>query len=216
MTQVTKPRLLCAALADEGVSGLLGVLKISDEEAYNHSIEVATLTALVFEEMEKDNSSEFTAEVKVETVKGALLADIGKAFLPFGIQHSQSKLDPYLSEVVKMHPVLGYVAARNGMFSKVVKDVILYHHVCADGTGYPANLETGEKMDETNTPAYVWVVAYADRFDAMTGERKFKNSLSYKQAWNELNEARREGVLPYKYAKYFHSVVKSLDIFGES
>ncbi len=215
MTDFVQSPLLSAALSDEGVFSLLEILKISDEEAYEHSVQVANLTALVLEEMNKESTPEFSAEAEIEIVKGALLADIGKAFLPFGIQHSGVKLDSYLLEVVKMHSVLGYIAIRNGIFSEIVKNIVLYHHACANGSGYPHNIETREPVTEGNAPTYIWVVAYADRFEAMTGERKFKSSLSYAQAWDELNRSRREGILPYKYAKYFHTVIKKLDIFGE-
>ncbi len=209
------PKLLATALSDVGVTSLLQILRVSDEEAYNHSLEVGRLTALVLEEIDKENPPLFCAELEIEIVKGALLSDIGKAFLPFGIQHSALKLDEYLLEVVKIHPILGYIVLKDGHFSKTVKDIVLYHHANADGTGYPLNLETGQPMTEKELPAYVWIVSYADRFDAMTGERKFKSSLSYTAAWDELNNLRRNKKLPYKYAKYFHNVIKSLDIFEE-
>ena len=209
------PKTMSLALSDSGVISLLEVLKLSDEEAYIHSLEVGKIVALVLEEMGKKDSPEFCAEMAVEIVKGALLSDIGKAFLPFGIQHSSIGLDACLLEVVKMHPILGHIAVRDGSFSEVVKNIVLYHHVSADGSGYPRNMTTGEPMTDKNTPSYVWIVGYADRFDAMTGERKFKSSLSYKQAWDELNLLRQKKVLPYRYAKYFHKVIKKLDIFNE-
>ena len=207
------PPLLVSALSNDGVGNLLEVLKVNDEEAYLHSKEVGRLVAMCLEEMNALGDSEYCAEEEIEIVKGGLLSDIGKAFLPLGIQHSKIRLDDYLTQVVKMHPTLGYIVVRDGMHSKIVKDIVLMHHANADGSGYPFNVETKEPFTEKNVPGYVWIVGYADRFDAMTGTRKFKNSLSYHEAWEEINRMRREGILPYRYAKYYHNVIKSLDIF---
>ena len=63
-------------------------------------------------------------------------------------------------------------------------------------------------------PSYVWIVSYADRFNAMTGARRFKNSMTYKEAWDELNDLRINGKLPYKYASYYHKAIHKLDIFN--
>lgn len=204
---------MSAALADPGVNSLLNILKLQDEDAFTHSKEVALLTSLCLEEMVKKGECEWYNEQMTEIVKGALLHDIGKIFLPFGIQNSEKKLDNYMAEIMKTHPLLGYLSVRENKYSKIVEDIILLHHSNANGTGYPVNLETGDVYTEENVPNYVWIVCYADRFDAMTSPRKFKASKSYSEAWDELNQMRINKTLPYKYAKYFHSVIKKLDMF---
>lgn len=204
---------LSAAKADTGVNALLNMLRLQDEDAYSHSDQVAYLTSLCLEEMVKKNECEWYGEQLTEIVKGALLHDVGKIFLPFGIQNSEKKLDIYMSEIMKSHPLLGYLSVRDNGYSDIIKNIILLHHENADGSGYPLNLETREKYTEENVPGYVWIVSYADRFDAMTSPRKFKPSKNYNEGWDELNNLRVNGVLPYKYAKYFHSVVKNLNMF---
>ena len=104
-------RLLQAALKDGRVSSYLNILKLSDNEAYEHSIDVATLTALCIDEMITVLECEYTEEECIEIVKGALLHDIGKAFLPFGIQHSSQKMDSYSREVIKSHSLLGFISS---------------------------------------------------------------------------------------------------------
>lgn len=202
-----------AALEDYGVKSLLNMLKLQDEDAYNHSIEVAYLTSLCLEEMVNKNECEWYGTQMEDIVKGALLHDIGKVFLPFGIQNSEKKLDSYMAEIMKTHTLLGYLSIRENGYSKIIEDIILLHHANADGTGYPINLEDKKVYTEENVPNYVWIVSYADRFDAMTSARKFKSSKSYSEAWDELNKMRVNNILPYKYAKYFHSVIKKLNVF---
>jgi putative nucleotidyltransferase with HDIG domain len=211
MNQV--PPWFSTALSDSGVNSLLNILKLQDEEAYLHSRQVALLTSLCLDEMVKKEECEWYGEQLVEIVKGALLHDIGKTFLPFGIQHSGKKLDNYMKEIMKIHPLLGYLSVRENGYSDIVKNIILLHHENANGTGYPINLEDNSLYTEENTPGYVWIVSYADRFDAMTSVRNFKPSMSYDEAWDELNGLRVKNVLPYKYAKYFHSVIKNLNMF---
>lgn len=204
---------MSAALSDAGVNSLLNILKLQDEDAYNHSIEVAYLTSLCLEEMVKKKECEWYGEQMTEIVKGALLHDIGKIFLPFGIQNSEKKIDNYMAEIMKMHSILGYLSVRENGYSKIIEDIVLLHHANANGTGYPINLEDKKVYTEENVPDYVWIVSYADRFDAMTSTRKFKSSKSYNEAWDELNKMRIDNILPYKYAKYFHSVIKKLNVF---
>lgn len=204
---------MSAALSDTGVNSLLNILKLQDEDAYNHSIEVSYLTSLCLEEMVKKKECEWDEEQITEIVQGALLHDIGKIFLPFGIQNSEKKIDNYMTEIMKMHSILGYLSVRENGYSKIIEDIVLLHHANANGTGYPINLEDKNVYTEENVPDYVWIVSYADRFDAMTSTRKFKSSKSYNEAWDELNKMRVDNILPYKYAKYFHSVIKKLNVF---
>lgn len=202
------------ALTDSAVSAHLSILKLSDEEAYNHSLSVAELTAMCLEEMIKLDECEYTNEECLEIVKGALLHDIGKSFLPFGLQHSSEKLTPEMHEVIKMHPLLGFIALEGSNVSDIVKNIVLLHHENLLGTGYPINTKTGQNYLEEEIPSYVWIVSYADRFTAMTGSRKFKRSLSYGEAFDEINKLRIEGIIPYKYATYFHEVIVRINIFN--
>jgi HD-GYP domain-containing protein (c-di-GMP phosphodiesterase class II) len=65
-------------------------------------------------------------------------------------------------------------------FLKQLTPVILHHHECYDGSGYPANL-SGDQI-----PLLARILAVADAFDAMTTKRAYRKRLSYAQACNEL------------------------------
>lgn len=197
-------------MEDRSIVAFLEILKLNDEDAYRHSLDVANLVALCLEKM----SEIYSEEDCVEITKGALIHDIGKAFLPFGIQHASFKLDTYTKEIMNTHPLLGYIAIKDANMSDIVKNIVLLHHETADKQGYPVNLETQRPYEIEEIPEYVWIVAYADKFNAMTKNRKFQVSKSYSEAWDELNNMRISGILPYKYAGYFHNVIQELDLFG--
>ncbi len=229
--ELNKPladRLLEEAASDKTIAMLRGTLKQNDEEAYEHCTAMAQIVAQCISLSEKDileqsDNSDYNHTKQVETVKGALIADIGKAYLPFGLQHMHNKLEAEEKEIIKMHPLTGKVAIKSGGFSKIVNDIVLMHHANADGTGYPVvegkiyvdaetyrnKLETKrEDADEIDNlhvvPDYVWIVAYADRFDAMTSKRAFKfMQKSYTEAWANILEDIQNNKLPYKYKRIF-------------
>lgn len=199
-------------LKKESISTLLGILRISDEEAYNHATSVAEIVQEYLCIAEDVGELEWTEEECDEIICGALLHDIGKAFLPFGLQYSSSTLNDDEMEVIKTHPILGVVAVKNCGFGEIIHNIILMHHANANGTGYPSvNLCI---FDEDNVPSYVWLVSYADRFDAMTNNRNFKRTKTYPEAWKEILEMSRVEILPYKYARIFGELVKKRSILS--
>ena len=167
------------------VKALLGILKLNDEEAYNHSIDVAKLSNRYLIKEEQEGTVTRTEDEKINIITGALLHDIGKAFLPFGLQYSKRKFTDIENEVVKTHPILGATAVQNCNFEQSVKNIILMHHALLDGTGYPA-LQGKNYGTDIEVPEYVWIIAYADKLDAMISYRNFKNQKKIEDAWTTL------------------------------
>lgn len=193
------------------VKALLGSLRLSDEEAYLHSLEVAKIVEACLNELDKMGENEWTREECDQILMGALLHDIGKTFLPFGLQHASKALDKYDRAIIQMHPILGYEAVKNCEFPEIITNIILLHHTHADGTGYPqldgkCFTEHGEN-GTTPIPDYVWLVAYADKFEAMTNKRSYKQAKDYPTAWKELLKLIRDDKLAYKYTRVFFRVV---------
>lgn len=198
-------------ISKKDVRLILGILRIADEDAYNHSLLVASLVDEILAELEKQNKLEWTNEECEEIITGAYLIDIGKAFLPFNLQHNSSKLNSYEKEIINMHPILGCEAlidkeTNDVLFGQIVQDIVLKHHANANGTGYP--YINGSVLNENNVPNYVWIVSYADRFCAMTRPRAFRNLLSYPAAWHELVIEISKGNLPYQYSGVFKQVIE--------
>ena len=203
--------LVKECLKNSNISSLLGILQLTDEHAYNHSINVAELVEEYINLSKEENSLAWTEEECVEIIKGALLHDIGKTFLPFGLQSSSIKLDDLEMDILKMHPLLGRVAIKNSHFSEIIENIIYYHHANADGSGYPR--VKGKMLTIENVPDYVWVIVYADRFEAMTSYRPFQTPKSYPEAWEQILDMTRNNILPYQYLRIFGEIVKKRSIF---
>lgn len=194
----------------DNIKALLGTLRLSDEEAYFHSLEVAQFVDMCLQWLSEMNENEWTEEECEAIITGALLHDIGKAYLPFGLQHASKALDQYDRAIIQIHPILGYEAVKYGDFHPIVTDIILMHHAHADGTGYP--VLDGHPFNVHNVPDYVWLVSYADKFEAMTNRRAYKRAMDYPSAWQELLSIIRNGKLVYKYTRVFSQVVLDYSI----
>lgn len=206
-----KERRIDRILKDGQVSTLLGILSISDEEAYKHAIAVSEIVDEYLVLAQENNELLWTKEECDSIITGALLHDIGKAFLPFGLQFTAKALSKYELEVIRMHPLLGIVAIKNCQFDDIVKNIILMHHANANGTGYP--VINAKEFNISNVPEYVWIVSYADRFEAMTNSRSFKQAKSYPEAWKEILELSRKDILPYQPTRLFGEIVKRKSLF---
>ena len=194
------------------VRALLGILKLSDEEAYNHSLDVAHIVNNYLNVEEASGYAERTEEEKTSIIVGALLHDIGKAFLPFGLQYSSRKFTPVETEIMNTHPILGAVAIKNCDFDSVVEDIILMHHASPNGSGYP-RISGNAYGTDIPVPEYVWIVAYADKLDAMVSRRSFKRQKSLKDAWSTLVCLSKENKLPYEPLTIYRKIIQDLDIF---
>lgn len=194
------------------VKALLGILKLNDEEAYNHSLDVAHIVNSYLNEEEARGLAERSEEDKSAIIMGALLHDIGKAFLPFGLQYSSRIFTPVEMEIMNTHPVLGAVAIKNCEFGEIIENIILMHHASPDGTGYPkiSNQSYGTDIE---VPEYVWIVSYADKLDAMVSRRNFKRQKNLKDAWETLVSISKKGKLPYEPLTIYRKIIQDLDIF---
>ncbi len=188
-------------------NALLGILRLSDEEAYLHCLECGAIVETYIDIALELGELAWDEEKIQDVLIGTLLHDFGNAFLPFGLQHSGSgSLTPEQKEIINIHPLLGIVAVQNLGFSDVVCNIIRMHHANADGSGYPAI--GGKQLTEAEVPDYVWIVAYADRFNATITDRHFKKARNYVQAWNIMLSMVKDGKLPHQYARIFNEVIR--------
>src|SRR6202521_5564998 len=112
------------------------------KDSYRHSLFV-TGFAVAFAQhmgMREDDQRRLT--------RAALLHDVGKAFVPVSILDKRGKLTDEETRVMRMHPRLGYdaLAAEDG-FPPEMLDVVLHHHECLDGSGYPNGLRGNQLSD---------------------------------------------------------------------
>ena len=128
----------------------------------------------------------------------APLHDIGKIGIPDRILLKPGRLDADEHAMMQEHVNLGVrllqkvlddykVAYLND--SKVMLNIVAYHHEFLDGTGYPNGL-SGEQI-----PIEARIITVADIFDALTSTRPYKKAWSIEDALNELDHMASKGKL---------------------
>ena len=92
--------------------------------------------------------------------------DLGKLAIPEEIRDKPGPLDADEQGVLARHPVVGaHMLSSLGLGG--IADWVCHHHERWDGQGYPSGLR-GEEI-----PLAARIIAVADAYDAMTGERAY-------------------------------------------
>lgn len=121
------------------------------------------------------------AEHEKKTIsRAALLHDIGKMGVPDAILLKPARLSESEWVEIRKHPLRGVEILGDCPQFKEILPIIQFHHEKYDGTGYPYGLSYQD------IPLGARVVALADAFEAMTGQRPYRQSLSIDQALGEL------------------------------
>lgn len=118
---------------------------------------------------------------------GAILHDIGKAFIADELLYKPGPLTKEEYELIKGHTKLGYDIIRDcNDFSMSSANVAWQHHEKFDGTGYPRGLK-GETINE-----YARITAIADVYDALTTNRSYRGQIMPHEAIEYLRDS--EGI----------------------
>lgn len=127
------------------------------ESIYSHSVNVCTLSVLIALKLKLPKGR--VQEIAI----GSLLHDIGYNYITFDYQ--DKKYDDFSEKElreIKKHVVYGYTAIeKEDWLSLTSKDIILSHHECLNGEGYPFHL----KKDRIRLGSRI--VAVCDEFDSL-------------------------------------------------
>ncbi len=110
------------------------------------------------------------------------LHDIGKIGIDRSILQKPEELSEEEYAEVKRHLEIGYQIIKSVNEFTSLADTILSHHEWYDGTGYPRGLK-GEEI-----PLFSRIIAIADAYEAMTGNRTYRESLDPQSAFLELEK----------------------------
>lgn len=110
---------------------------VKDEPIFEYSVLTSLFSGLV------GGAMKLGKEAMYEVMTAGLLHDIGCLEMPFligktGLQGQQELL-------WKEHPTYGYYFAIQQDIPRTIAEMILYHHECWDGSGYPKQLK-GEEI----------------------------------------------------------------------
>lgn len=159
--------LVDSIMNSKTVSVNLNRLKISDDYTFKHSVDVATLAALLAKKLR-------LSDIQLQEVTAAgILHDIGKTDVPDEILNAPRRLSDEEFELVKRHPVYGYrKIADSEDISEAVKKGVLMHHERYVGGGYPLGV-SGEQINFIGR-----ILSVVDVFDALVTERPYHKKFS--------------------------------------
>ncbi len=157
-------------LACEIAQGMARALDMHERESTEHALRTALWTQLLAREYGLASEDCFWAAV------GALVHDVGKIGVSDEILNKPGCLGQREWELMKTHPLRGAELIDAAPRLKRTKDVVLHHHECWNGTGYPSAL-AGEAI-----PIAARIFAIVDAYDAMTSDRPYRRCVSHAEA----------------------------------
>lgn len=163
-----------ASAAAQSRDVLLSALRERRPDLHEHLTDVAGLVKLLAEEME------MTGEQQDEVIRAAELHDIGKMAIPDAILNKPGPLDEREWEFMRKHTAIGERIVAAAPALAPVATLVRSSHEHWDGSGYPDAL-AGEQI-----PLGSRLVAVCDAYEAMTGERSYRDRKPPAEALEEL------------------------------
>ena len=112
---------------------------------------------------------------------GAHLHDFGKYLIAESILLKPGSLTPEERHAISFHPVYGaQILGGLSAVTEAVRRIVLHHHECWDGNGYP------EGMSGTRIPLEARIVAITDVYTSLRARRAYKPTLSRLDAVAEM------------------------------
>lgn len=146
------------------------------------------------------------SQSKINDIKTiGLLHDIGKIVIDLRTLEKPGELSSEEKEVIQQHSLSGSRLLNTSHEYARLAAGVLHHHERIDGTGYP----NGIKGDQI--PIESKIIAIADAFDAMTGTRTYKETISYDEAINEIRQnagTQFDKKLVKAFVKNFKAIIK--------
>lgn len=158
------------------VKSLLAALATKDHVGDGHVSRVASLSQAL---------GAIVRLTKKEMADLALLAevhDLGKVSTPDRILFKKGPLTKSEREEMEQHSTVGYKIARSSPELSHIAELILHHHECWNGTGYPLGL-SGDAI-----PVQARILAIVDAYDVMTNDQPYRDAMSRSAAIMELRK----------------------------
>lgn len=135
------------------------------KDGISHGILVSNLAYLLA------STIELNAEECYEIAVAGLIHDIGKLELS---EYLYGRNDEGLSieemKYMRMHPKLSFDLLEEYGYSDKIMEIVLRHHECYDGSGYPDNLK-GEAI-----PIGARIIRVVDAFAALIADRPYRKA----------------------------------------
>jgi len=148
----------------QGFASLSHALNARDEYTRKHSENVAQLAVRI-------GRRRGIGDAELEDLRlAALVHDIGKIGVRDDILFKEDRFSPEERERMERHPEIAAEILRAIKGASRIADIVLAHHECPDGSGYPRGLRNGE------IPVEAEILSVADVYCALTEERPYKKA----------------------------------------
>ena len=152
----------------------LQIFLSKDVYTYQHSKRVFSYAT------EMSDRLNLNSDERRTLILGALIHDIGKLEIPRDIINKKGKLDPHEWEMMKKHVIYGKEIISSIKKYDELLPLIELHHERYDGKGYPYGLR-GKSI-----PKLARILCVIDSFDAMTTERPYQKTKTFREGIVEL------------------------------
>lgn len=140
----------------EGISGLSNALRARDEYTRKHSEHVSRLAVQIGERLG-------LSKERLDLIRLAgLVHDVGKIGIRDDVLLKPHNLSPEELAAIKQHPTIAAEILRPLRGATEIAEIVLAHHECPDGSGYPRGFRA-EKI-----PVEARVIRVADVFNRRT------------------------------------------------
>ena len=168
------PKAATSNVSYHAVASLHAALAYRDADTALHSQRVAELSVSLGRGL-MSVSELYVLEV------AALLHDIGKIGVPDSILLKPGRLDKEEWKIMETHARIGVEIVEASLNSKLLSEIIRFHHYRFDGTNTPEGGPIGEDI-----PLGARIVCIVDAYDAMVSDRVYRPGRPPEEAFAEL------------------------------
>lgn len=176
-------------IQDKMVLGIADMVENRDANTGGHIKRTSEVVRILIDEMRKDNMEGLDDEFCKYVIKAAPMHDLGKIAVDDAVLRKPGRFTPEEFEEMKKHAAKGAEIVHKVLadieeprFQIIAENVAHYHHERWDGSGYPEHIK-GETI-----PLEARIMAIADVYDALVSKRCYKDSMSFEQAFNIIEE----------------------------
>ena len=149
----------------------IGVLKVSDEYTFKHSVDVATMAMVIAKQYGMSEKEIYELGI------AGLLHDVGKSRIPNEVLNKPGKLTEDEFALMKQHTLFGYAILKDKAdLSDAIRIAVLQHHEKLNGRGYPLGLASNA------ISRYAKILSVVDIYDALVTERPYKKAYTHRTA----------------------------------
>lgn len=178
------------------LSALAQALEAKDPYTAAHSGRVSRYAVRLGQQLELD------ADQLALLKKGALMHDLGKIGIHDTILNKPAPLTDAEYSEMKKHPTMTAAIMKPLKRFSAFAEIAAWHHERWDGTGYPDGL-TGDEI-----PLLARIVAIADTWDAMTGDRIYRPGMPVTKALSILESEQDLGQFDPELIRTFIAMIR--------